>query len=68
MDLNATMSKEYLRRVADRHCRRIGIDQQYPGAGNPLPWMSEMIDLEKERNFFETRVIEHQAGGVLSWH
>jgi ribonucleoside-diphosphate reductase beta chain len=29
--------------------------------------MSEMIDLKKERNFFETRVIEYQSGGALSW-
>ena len=33
----------------------------------PFPWMSEMIDLKKERNFFETRVIEYQSGGALSW-
>jgi ribonucleoside-diphosphate reductase beta chain len=26
-----------------------------------------MIDLKKERNFFETRVIEYQSGGALSW-
>jgi ribonucleoside-diphosphate reductase beta chain len=34
---------------------------------NPFPWMSEMIDLKKERNFFETRVIEYQTGGALNW-
>jgi ribonucleoside-diphosphate reductase beta chain len=34
---------------------------------NPFPWMAEMIDLKKERNFFETRVIEYQTGGALSW-
>ena len=28
--------------------------------------MSEMIDLKKEKNFFETRVIEYQTGGALS--
>lgn len=28
--------------------------------------MSEVLDL-KERNFFETRVIEYQTGGTLSW-
>ena len=28
---------------------------------------SAMIDLKKERNFFETRVIEYQSGGALSW-
>jgi ribonucleoside-diphosphate reductase beta chain len=34
---------------------------------NPFPWMSEMMDLKKEKNFFETRVIDYQAGGALSW-
>jgi ribonucleoside-diphosphate reductase beta chain len=36
-------------------------------ADNPFPWMAEMIDLKKEKNFFETRVIEYQTGGALSW-
>jgi ribonucleotide reductase beta subunit family protein with ferritin-like domain len=26
-----------------------------------------MIDLKKEKNFFETRVTEYQTGGALSW-
>lgn len=39
----------------------------YPGATNPFPWMAEMIDLKKEKNFFETRVTEYQTGGALSW-
>ena len=39
----------------------------FPGATNPFPWMTEMIDLKKEKNFFETRVIEYQTGGALSW-
>jgi ribonucleoside-diphosphate reductase beta chain len=29
--------------------------------------MSEMMDLQKEKNFFETRVIEYQTGGGLDW-
>lgn len=29
--------------------------------------MSEVIDLKKEKNFFETRVTEYQPGGVLEW-
>nr|WP_155773662.1 hypothetical protein [Pseudomonas tolaasii] len=28
---------------------------------------SEIMDLKKEKNFFETRVIEYQTGGALSW-
>ena len=67
LGLNAPMFKEYLRYIANRRCQQIGVDQMFPGASNPLPWMSEMTDLKKERNFFETRVIEYQTGGALSW-
>ena len=67
LGLNAPMFKEYLRYIANRRCQQIGVDAMFPGASNPFPWMSEMIDLKKERNFFETRVIEYQTGGALSW-
>ena len=67
LGLNAAMFKEYLRHIANRRAQQIGLDTLYPGAQNPFPWMSEMIDLKKERNFFETRVIEYQTGGVLNW-
>ena len=67
LGLNATMFKEYLRFIANRRCQQVGLDVLYPGASNPFPWMSEMIDLKKEKNFFETRVIEYQTGGALSW-
>jgi len=67
LGLNATMFKEYLRFIANRRCQQIGLDVLYPGATNPFPWMSEMIDLKKEKNFFETRVTEYQTGGSLSW-
>ena len=67
LGLNAPMFKEYLRFIANRRCQQIGLETLYPGASNPFPWMSEMIDLKKERNFFETRVIEYQTGGALSW-
>ena len=67
LGLNAPMFKEYLRFVANRRCQQIGLDALFPGASNPFPWMSEMIDLKKEKNFFETRVIDYQTGGALSW-
>lgn len=67
LGLNAPMFKEYLRFVANRRCQQIGLDPLFPGVSNPFPWMSEMIDLKKEKNFFETRVIEYQTGGALSW-
>ena len=67
LGLNATMFKEYLRFIANRRCQQIGVDILYPGATNPFPWMAEMIDIKKEKNFFETRVTEYQTGGALSW-
>jgi len=67
LGLNAPMFKEYLRYIANRRCQQIGVEQLYPGASNSFPWMSEMTDLKKERNFFETRVIEYQTGGALNW-
>ena len=67
LGLNATMFKEYLRFIANRRCQQIGVDPLYDKADNPFPWMAEMIDLKKEKNFFETRVIEYQTGGALSW-
>ena len=67
LGLNAGMFVEYLHFIANRRCQQIGLTELFPGAANPFPWMSEMLDLKKEKNFFETRVIEYQTGGALSW-
>ena len=67
LGLNADMFAEYIRFVANRRLGQIGLPEQYENVSNPFPWMSEMIDLKKEKNFFETRVTEYQTGGALSW-
>ena len=67
LGMNASMFKGYLRYIANRRATQIGLETLFPHEENPFPWMSEMIDLKKERNFFETRVIEYQSGGALSW-
>lgn len=67
LGMNAPMFQEYLYFIANRRFAQIGLAPQYIGAENPFPWMSEMLDLKKEKNFFETRVIDYQAGGTLSW-
>ncbi|MEY3094965.1 MAG: ribonucleotide-diphosphate reductase subunit beta [Burkholderiaceae bacterium] len=67
LGLNAAMFKGYLRYIANRRCQQIGLDPIFGNEENPFPWMAEMVDLKKERNFFETRVIEYQTGGALSW-
>ncbi len=67
LGLNAAMFKDYLRYIANRRAQQIGMETLFPEQENPFPWMSEMIDLKKERNFFETRVLEYQSGGALNW-
>ena len=66
LGLNAPMFKEYSRYIGDRRLERIGLKAQY-NAKNPFPWMSEAIDLGKEKNFFETRVTEYQSSSTLTW-
>ncbi len=66
LGLNADVIKEYLQYIADRRLERIGLPRVY-GSKNPFPWMSEIMDLRKEKNFFETRVTEYQVGGQLNW-
>ena len=67
LGMNAAMLEEYLHFIANRRLTQLGLTEQFPGAQNPFPWMSEIMDLRKEKNFFETRVIEYQTGGALNW-
>lgn len=67
LGLNAPMFEKYLKFIANRRFSQIGLPEQYEGANNPFPWMSEILDLKKEKNFFETRVTEYQTGGALTW-
>ncbi|MHB1320931.1 MAG: ribonucleotide-diphosphate reductase subunit beta [Acidithiobacillus ferrivorans] len=67
LGLNAPVFREYVKYIGNRRLVQLGLPQQYPGVQNPFPWMSEMMDLKKEKNFFETRVTEYQTGGALSW-
>ena len=66
LGLNADLFRDYVQYIADRRLERIGLPTQY-GSSNPFEWMSETMDLSKEKNFFETRVTEYQTGGSLSW-
>jgi len=67
LGLNAPMFEEYLQYIANRRLAQIGLPEEFKNAKNPFPWMSEVLDLKKEKNFFETRVTEYQTGGALSW-
>lgn len=67
LGLNAALCEQYMHFIANRRCAQIGLSPVFKEVENPFPWMSEAMDLKKEKNFFETRVIEYQNGGALSW-
>jgi ribonucleoside-diphosphate reductase beta chain len=67
LGLTAPMFREYVQYIADRRLERIGLSPIYRSK-NPFPWMSETIDLGKEKNFFETRVTEYQSAANLVWN
>ena len=67
LGINASLYEEFIKFIANRRLAQIGLSEQYPGATNPFEWMSEIMDLKKEKNFFETRVTEYKTGGQLKF-
>ena len=67
LGINPSQYEEFVKFIANRRLVRIGLPEQYPGAINPFEWMSEIMDLKKEKNFFETRVTEYKTGGQLKF-
>ncbi|QGK69088.1 ribonucleotide-diphosphate reductase subunit beta [Allosaccharopolyspora coralli] len=67
LGLNAELCEQYMHFVTNRRCAQLGLDPVFAPTENPFPWMSEAMDLKKEKNFFETRVTEYQSGGSLEW-
>jgi ribonucleoside-diphosphate reductase beta chain len=67
LGLNAELCEQYMRFITNRRCAQLGLTPVFGPADNPFPWMSEAMDLKKEKNFFETRVTEYASGGALDW-
>jgi len=67
LGMSADSCEQYLHNIANRRCGQLGLEPVFPATTNPFPWMSEVMDLGKEKNFFESRVIEYQTGSGLSW-
>lgn len=65
LGLSASMFIDYMGYIAKRRLDSLGLpSDKYTKHRNPFPWMSEVIDLPKNKNFFETRVTEYQVGGL----
>ena len=56
---------QYIEYIADRRLEGCGLQTLQAGARNPFPWLAEMMDINKEQNFFEGRVTEYQKVSAL---
>ena len=65
LGLNADMFVDYMQHIANRRLEGLGLSFRYPNDKNPFPWLSETIDLQKQKNFFETKVTDYQNAGAL---
>jgi ribonucleoside-diphosphate reductase beta chain len=65
LGLSAKEFEQYIDFIADRRLRNCGLDPLVAETSNPFSWLSEMMDLKKEQNFFEGRVTEYQKQGAL---
>lgn len=54
-----------MQHIANRRLGNLGMKFRYEKDENPFPWLSETIDLSKQKNFFETKVTEYQNAGAL---
>lgn len=65
LGLNADMFLQYMQYIGNRRLEGVGIKFRFPNDKNPFDFLSEVQDLIKAKNFFETRVIEYQSAGAL---
>lgn len=56
---------EFVDYNADRRLTSLGLPRLSNVKFNPFHWLEEVIFLQKEKNFFETRVTEYQTSGSM---
>lgn len=65
LGMNSALFVEYVRYITNRRLESIGLPRLFKNPKNPFGWMAEIIDLPKQKNFFETKVTEYQTGGLI---
>ena len=63
--LSASEFLTYIDFIADRRLEGVGLEPLIGGVENPFPWLAELMDINKEQNFFEGRVTEYQKSSAL---
>lgn len=66
---NPDAIEAYIKHLANKRAVQMGAPfTPYPGVTDPFSWVEEFSKPNTaEKNFFESRVTDYQAGGALSW-
>jgi len=56
--------KQYVRYLADRRLRQLGLEPLYHIETNPLSWVDWIVSGDSFKNFFEGRVTDYSASGL----
>lgn len=65
LGLNANMFIDYMQYIGNRRLENVGMKFRFANDKNPFDFLSEVQDLIKAKNFFESRVIDYQSAGAL---
>jgi ribonucleoside-diphosphate reductase beta chain len=65
LSLNSEMFVDYMQYIGNRRLEALGMKYRFDSDKNPFPWLSEKIDIQKQKNFFETRVTDYASASVL---
>lgn len=65
LGMKASEFMKYIEYIADRRLKGVGLRSPYIKTENPFPWLAELMDINKEQNFFEGRVTEYQKSSSL---
>ncbi|TNE37299.1 MAG: ribonucleotide-diphosphate reductase subunit beta [Alphaproteobacteria bacterium] len=62
--LTAEEIKAYIRYIADRRLKQLGLDEIYQIEKNPLPWLDSILNAVEHTNFFENRATEYSKAAT----
>lgn len=65
LGLSADLFLQYMRFIANERAAGLGLAPLFKGAQHPFPWMAEVIELRKQKNFFETHPNEYEQNSMV---
>lgn len=64
---NVDLHMQQFDHILNRRCKQLHVPLPFADVPASIPWLDEQVAINKEKNFFETRVTEYQTGGALKF-